>query len=408
LNATLEAGDALIAQVGGTTDSATDSFAELEVEIENASNTLKERLAQEMGPVIDRFFDMQDGVVNLEEALKDGAITQEAYENTIFAINEGLLTWGEVSRGATQAIERNFEAMDASVGPMADYGLRLLDIASAATDAGAATEDAIEPTTLLGVAVAELGGSYNAAKSAASLLGTSIKLLTDNMVEAERLKLVLKIATEDLSGAQIEELLTQQDQLENISRLNEAIEAGTVDKQKFLEVTRDGKVSEEELNEIFGETPDAANDAAEAILGVRDASDEASTELSAARLQAMGLKTALQELPKDIDITVTTTFVTIGGPPSVGTGRFDTSPVPGGGRAGGGPVSAGGMFMVGERGPELFIPSTSGNIVSNNKIGGGGDTFIINQNFSNQGVAALAFDEIWRMRDKRDNLFMGG
>src|SRR5437762_2436806 len=39
------------------------------------------------------------------------------------------------------------------------------------------------------------------------------------------------------------------------------------------------------------------------------------------------------------------------------------------GRATGGPVSAGRPFMVGERGPELFVPSSSGRI---EHIGGGG------------------------------------
>jgi len=39
-------------------------------------------------------------------------------------------------------------------------------------------------------------------------------------------------------------------------------------------------------------------------------------------------------------------------------------------RANGGPVSAGGSYMVGERGPELFTPSRSGMITANEKLGG--------------------------------------
>jgi len=41
-----------------------------------------------------------------------------------------------------------------------------------------------------------------------------------------------------------------------------------------------------------------------------------------------------------------------------------------GARQHGGPVAAGGTFLVGERGPELFQPGTSGNITANNKLGG--------------------------------------
>ena len=42
----------------------------------------------------------------------------------------------------------------------------------------------------------------------------------------------------------------------------------------------------------------------------------------------------------------------------------------------GGPVQAGQPYIVGERGPELFMPSRSGTIVPNNKMGGSG--FVIN------------------------------
>jgi hypothetical protein len=44
----------------------------------------------------------------------------------------------------------------------------------------------------------------------------------------------------------------------------------------------------------------------------------------------------------------------------------------GGGRAMGGPVNAGTSYVVGERGPELFMPNTSGTIVPNNRLGGQG------------------------------------
>jgi len=41
------------------------------------------------------------------------------------------------------------------------------------------------------------------------------------------------------------------------------------------------------------------------------------------------------------------------------------------GKASGGPVSGGSPYIVGERGPELFVPRSSGNIVPNHKLGGG-------------------------------------
>jgi hypothetical protein len=42
----------------------------------------------------------------------------------------------------------------------------------------------------------------------------------------------------------------------------------------------------------------------------------------------------------------------------------------GGGRAMGGPVSARTAYVVGERGPELFVPGSSGSIIPNGMGGG--------------------------------------
>lgn len=39
---------------------------------------------------------------------------------------------------------------------------------------------------------------------------------------------------------------------------------------------------------------------------------------------------------------------------------------------------SGSTYLVGERGPELFTARTSGNIISNNQLGGGDMTLNIN------------------------------
>jgi hypothetical protein len=48
------------------------------------------------------------------------------------------------------------------------------------------------------------------------------------------------------------------------------------------------------------------------------------------------------------------------------------------GRAAGGPVSGGRPYMVGERGPELFVPGSNGNVVPNNAMGGNSYTINVN------------------------------
>jgi phage-related minor tail protein len=53
-------------------------------------------------------------------------------------------------------------------------------------------------------------------------------------------------------------------------------------------------------------------------------------------------------------------------------------------RANGGPVSANSPYVVGERGPELFVPRASGSIVSNSNMnqGGGSAGSSINVNYN--------------------------
>jgi hypothetical protein len=71
-----------------------------------------------------------------------------------------------------------------------------------------------------------------------------------------------------------------------------------------------------------------------------------------------------------------------------GAGQFDFSGLQF--RAAGGPVVSGKPYIVGERGPELFTPGTSGTITPNNAMGGSTNiTVNVNGGDPNQVVAAL-------------------
>ena len=65
------------------------------------------------------------------------------------------------------------------------------------------------------------------------------------------------------------------------------------------------------------------------------------------------------------------------------------------GRALGGPVMGGKSYVVGEKGPELFTPSTTGNITRNSDIGGGGVT---NVNFTIVANDTTGFDQLLASR----------
>ena len=62
------------------------------------------------------------------------------------------------------------------------------------------------------------------------------------------------------------------------------------------------------------------------------------------------------------------------------------------GRAAGGPVTAGQPYIVGEQGPEVFLPTSSGTIVPNNKLGSsGGSAGATNVTYNIQAVDASSF-----------------
>ena len=56
------------------------------------------------------------------------------------------------------------------------------------------------------------------------------------------------------------------------------------------------------------------------------------------------------------------------------------------GKAKGGPVTGGSPYIVGEKGPELFVPGSSGNIVPNNELGGSGANIVVNVDASGSAV----------------------
>lgn len=66
-----------------------------------------------------------------------------------------------------------------------------------------------------------------------------------------------------------------------------------------------------------------------------------------------------------------------GGLGSGGLGGF-FSGLFGGARADGGPVRGGRTYLVGERGPELITPSSSGTVIPNHMLGGGGSGIVVN------------------------------
>ena len=97
-------------------------------------------------------------------------------------------------------------------------------------------------------------------------------------------------------------------------------------------------------------------------------------------LAEAAIKVLDQMKRKLVELAIQKAFAGIGGP----IGGFFGSLF---GRANGGRVSANQPYMVGERGREVFVPTTSGTIVPNNQLGGG-TTNVINVSVDASGTQA--------------------
>ena len=101
-------------------------------------------------------------------------------------------------------------------------------------------------------------------------------------------------------------------------------------------------------------------------------------------IASMLMDAAKQMIATYIAIGVAKTFAGMGGGGNLGSAPAD----PGSGlriteigkymspKALGGPVSSGRPYLVGERGPEMFVPGAQGNIVPNNAMGGGANVTV--------------------------------
>jgi hypothetical protein len=96
-----------------------------------------------------------------------------------------------------------------------------------------------------------------------------------------------------------------------------------------------------------------------------DAGQILATGFEDAILSGQKLSEVLRAIGQDLVRLVFSNMITQ--PLAKGIGTFLS-----GMRADGGPVNAGSAYVVGERGPELFVPSSSGSIVPNGAMGSSG------------------------------------
>jgi len=123
------------------------------------------------------------------------------------------------------------------------------------------------------------------------------------------------------------------------------------------------------LNDLFGDLDEEALRINESLKKQNQIFDDAGGMIAQgfedAILSGQKLSEVIRGLGQDLVRLVFSNMITQ--PLAKGIGTFLS-----GMRAEGGPVNAGGAYMVGEKGPELFVPSSSGSIVPNGAMGSSG------------------------------------
>ena len=180
--------------------------------------------------------------------------------------------------------------------------------------------------------------------------------------------------------------LALEDQAEQVAKTDLKWQAlkGTL---KLESAVADGKAQLDQLKvkavEAFGGSEEAVNEYTQSVIDAQLMVLALAETMTLTNSQKNQIRVLVDTEQLDRAITLINTIGAGGYTPELNAMRYR------GARAAGGPVAGGGSYLVGERGPELFTPGTSGNITPNNALGGGNITVNVNGADPNEVVRAL-------------------
>jgi len=225
-----------------------------------------------------------------------------------------------------------------------------------------------------------------------------------NRIEAERLERLAELyKTEEISKKELEELKTQitADAIRQRTALEERAAKADQDRyQKVLQGIRDGKLQEIDFDKMSTEQKtEIAKEGFMSILRETASFNKNSFEA----FKKVRIAEALINTYKGVTNALSTyppPFSFIFAATQLAAGMAQVNAIRGQqfqGRERGGPVNPGETFLVGESGPELFRPATSGFIDPDVGFGGGQGATI---NFNISTVDARDFDELLATRQE--------
>jgi hypothetical protein len=233
----------------------------------------------------------------------------------------------------------------------------------------------------LGTVLGEISGWFNdneenakKAEEAAKSLGDAYAgYVSSRLAESREDVLLLNLALED-----------QEEQVAKTDSKWQALK-GTL---KLESAVADGKAQLDDLKvkavEAFGGSEEAVDEYTQSVIDAQLMVLALAETMVLTNSQKNQIRVLVDTEQLDRAITLINTIGAGGYTPELNAMRYR------GARASGGPVTGGGgSYLVGERGPELFTPGTSGNITPNNALGGGGITVNVQGADPNEVVRAL-------------------
>ena len=257
----------------------------------------------------------------------------------------------------------------------ANARLRSLQAANSLKDSQAEFE--MQLATLQANAPGQFGGVFGGSQRTAFLGG--LKMDFELRKRNREIGLMQnKVAAGTAQQSEVENLIAARDQYK-------------LYQEQILEAT----VAQEQFNEALALTQPVTDSLFNSLLSIADGTKSAQEAFAdfLRSIASMLMDTASKMIAEYIAIGIARTFAGIPAPqssgppaskygtipslaPSLGGGTLSdpkglfTPPTLISGKALGGAVGAGRPYMVGERGPELFVPGAQGNIVPNNAMGG--------------------------------------
>lgn len=302
-------------------------------------------------------------MADLARSINEGIASSMEYEDVmsryILLWSEGVIV-GDRANDVLTEMARAGEISAEGIEILNDAEARLVDHSRLAVEyLGKQTDaeyDLAEAEQALKDAADKTAGIYRDIEAA---------LRDSNVPLHEKIKLLEELAL--ASGKTTEEELAMDKAVKFLTR---SLELGYISQDQYMDITGemataalDGSEAVRAIESAIKDNTTAAGNASEPVSALSGHMGDLEESAADAKAEVNFLKGSIDKL-NDKTITITTNYVQGGTIPSGAP-----APRPRRKKQFGGPVAANVPYLVGEAGPEMFIPKTSGDIVPNNKIG---------------------------------------